>query len=78
MEKLSMASPQTPVLNQAVIAAFKASLQGELLSATDPGYDAARTVWNEMIDRRPVLIARCVNAADVVCAVNFARAQALK
>jgi len=62
-------------LTQASINNFKASLQGELLCADDPGYDAARTVWNAMIDRRPKLIARCTNASDVVAAVNFARAQ---
>ncbi len=62
-------------LSQAAISALKASLQGELLCPDDSGYDAARTVWNAMIDRRPRLIARCTNANDVVAAVNFARAQ---
>lgn len=60
-------------LAQAAINDFKASLQGEVLCADDPGYDAARSVWNAMIDRRPQLIARCTNADDVVQAVNFAR-----
>ncbi len=64
---------QLPRLEEATISAFKASLKGELLCPEDTGYDVARTVWNAMIDRRPALIARCVNAADVVCAVNFAR-----
>ena len=36
-------------------------------------YDAARTVWNGRIDRRPALIARCAGAADVIAAVNYAR-----
>ena len=42
-------------LPQAAINDFKTSLQGELLCPDDPGYDAARTVWNAMIDRRPRL-----------------------
>ena len=37
------------------------------------GFDAARRVWNGMIDRTPALIARCAGAADVSSAVNFAR-----
>ena len=44
----------------AAVEAFQASLRGELLHPSDPGYDDARKVWNGMIDRRPALIARCV------------------
>jgi FAD/FMN-containing dehydrogenase len=39
------------------------------------GYDEARSVFNGMIDRRPVLVARCASAEDVVIAVNAAREQ---
>lgn len=53
---------------------FRASLRGQLLTATDDGYEQARRIWNGTFDRRPALIARCVGAADVVAAVNFARA----
>jgi hypothetical protein len=52
---------------------FKASLGGELIQPTDDGYDAARKVWNAMIDKRPALIARCSGTADVITAVKFAR-----
>jgi len=41
------------------------------------GYDDARKVYNGMIDRRPALIARCVDVADVISAVNFARERGL-
>src|SRR2546425_568858 len=50
---------------------------GELLHPGDPGYDDARAVFNGMIDRHPVLIARCANADDVVAAVKLARAESL-
>jgi hypothetical protein len=46
---------------------------GEILLAGQPGYDSARKVWNGMHDKRPALIARCVNNSDVQNAVTFAR-----
>ena len=52
---------------------LRSNLRGELLEPGQSGYDAARGVWNGMIDRRPELILRCRNAADVVAAVNYAR-----
>jgi FAD/FMN-containing dehydrogenase len=53
--------------------AFAATLQGQLLRPDDNGYDAARRVWNGMVDKRPALIARCAGESDVVSAVRFAR-----
>ena len=46
---------------------------GQLLQQSDPGYDDARRVHNGLIDKRPTLIARCRNVADIVDAVNLAR-----
>jgi hypothetical protein len=46
---------------------------GEVLSPDDPGYDAVRAIHNGLIDKRPRLIARCRNTADVIDAVNTAR-----
>jgi FAD/FMN-containing dehydrogenase len=50
-----------------------AGFRGALIEPGDPGYDEARAVYNGMIDRRPRLIARCANAADVMTAVDHAR-----
>src|SRR2546427_7698920 len=49
------------------------TLDGDVLVPGDPGYDAARAVWNAMVDRRPRLIVRCRNVADVRAAVRAAR-----
>src|SRR5215467_10421496 len=63
--------------NQAAIDAFRSGLRGELIDPQSPNYDAARKVYNGMIDRRPRLIARCADVADVIASVNFAREQQL-
>ncbi len=59
--------------NEANLERFKAGLRGELIQASDGGYDAARKVYNAMIDRHPRLIVRCADVADIIAAVNFAR-----
>ena len=56
---------------------LRTQMRGELLEPSDAAYDATRIVWNGMIDKRPALIARCRNAADVVAAVNHAKDQNL-
>ena len=50
-----------------------AALRGDLITPGDPGYDAARAVYNAMIDKYPAAIARCRDAADVIACVRFAR-----
>jgi FAD/FMN-containing dehydrogenase len=60
-----------------VVDDFDAGIQGEVLRPGDGGYDAARRVWNGMIDRRPALIVRCAGSADAVAAVNLARERGL-
>jgi FAD/FMN-containing dehydrogenase len=52
---------------------FTAGLRGEVIQPGDRRYDAARQLYNGMIDRRPRLIACCVDVADVIAAVGFAR-----
>ena len=61
-------------MNDADISAFAGSVRGGVIRTSDPGYDEARALYNGMIDKRPLLIAQCVDAADVIAAVNFARA----
>ena len=72
-----MATTMGTDLDTAAIQDYRAALRGALLCPGDEGYDAARQVWNGMIDKRPALIARCAGAADVIQAVTFARTRNL-
>jgi len=52
---------------------LKSAFRGELIQAEHPAYESARKVYNGMIDKRPHLIAQCLDVADVIAAVNFGR-----
>jgi FAD/FMN-containing dehydrogenase len=64
-------------LERAAIKELGASLTGPVLLSNHAEYDNARKVWNGMNDRRPALIARCMNTEDVSNAVTFAREREL-
>ena len=61
------------MLNEDSIAELKRSLRGTLIQPGDADYDDARQVYNAMIHKKPRLIARCADVADVIRSVNFAR-----
>ena len=60
-------------MNDEAITKFGQSLRGALIGRSHPDYDEARKLYNAMIDKRPLLIARCADVADVIAAVNFGR-----
>jgi FAD/FMN-containing dehydrogenase len=60
-------------LERAAIRELADQLEGPLLLAKDPQYDAARRVWNGMHDRHPALIAQCLGSGDVRHTIDFAR-----
>jgi len=64
-------------LEAAAVKELGESLGGRLLLSGDDGYDAARTIWNGMIDKHPALIAVCADASDVQNAVQFASERGL-
>ena len=65
------------MLDKQAIGLLAQSFRGTLIQPGDDGYDEARKLYNGMIDKRPRLIARCADVADVITAVNFGRAQDL-
>ncbi|HEX4638788.1 MAG TPA: FAD-binding oxidoreductase [Chthoniobacterales bacterium] len=60
-------------LNEAALTQLQAGLRGRLIKRGDPDYDETRKVYNAMIDKKPSLIAKCADVADVIACVNFAR-----
>jgi FAD/FMN-containing dehydrogenase len=48
-----------------------ATVRGQVIKPSDAGYDAARAVYNGMIDKRPALVVRCVDVADVMAGVKL-------
>ena len=64
-------------LDDAAVGRLRASVAGPLLTQGSPRYDAARTIWNAMIDRSPALIVQCASPEDVSAAVRFANAHGL-
>lgn len=59
------------------IQSFRSAFQGQVFEPEDAGYNEARQIWNASISKHPRLIARCTGVADVIAAVNFARANNL-
>src|SRR5436305_8791652 len=67
----------TVTLEETAIQELASHLRGTLLRPSDVGYEQARQVYNAMINKHPALIVRCVDVADVIAAVNFARGHQL-
>ncbi len=68
---------QAALPEQATIT-LRQSLRGKLIERSDAEYEEARKLYNGMIEKRPLLIARCADVADVIAAVNFARDSSLR
>jgi FAD/FMN-containing dehydrogenase len=74
---IRLAETPTRIIPAGVAAALRGKMRGPVVLPGDEGYDAARTIWNAMIDRSPALAARCIDAADVTHAVRTAREENL-
>jgi FAD/FMN-containing dehydrogenase len=60
-------------MNEEAVARLRQNLRGAVIGREDAGYDEARKLYNGMIDKRPLLVALCADAGDVMTAVNFGR-----
>jgi hypothetical protein len=66
---MSLLLPSSPAIHR---------FTGTLIGPDDDGYDAARRVYNGMVDRSPALIAQCESIADVSAALLHARAHGME
>jgi FAD/FMN-containing dehydrogenase len=55
------------------VEALRSTFRGPIVQPEDPEYDLARKLYNAMIDKRPRVIAQCVDVADVIAAVRTGR-----
>ena len=76
MKVTTLAGTETN-LDDAIVVRFRTAVRGRVLLDRDPGYDQACVVFNAMIGKRPALIVQCSGTADVIDAVNLARAHNL-
>jgi FAD/FMN-containing dehydrogenase len=67
----------TTVLADTALETLTGQIRGDVITQSHPGYDEARKVYNGMIDKRPAIVVRCANVADVIAGVNFAREHGL-
>ena len=74
---LTTGNGSATTLSPELITELRGKVCGAVLAPGESGYDAARTIWNAMIDRRPALIIRAAGAADVIQAVTLARTHGL-
>jgi FAD/FMN-containing dehydrogenase len=60
------------------IVGLRDRFRGDLVEPADAAYDQSRKVWNGSIDRRPRIVAQCLDEDDVRAAVMFATAEGLE
>ncbi|MBT8318503.1 MAG: FAD-binding oxidoreductase [Gramella sp.] len=60
-------------MDASIVETLRSNLRGELIQLGDVNYEDSRKIYNAMINKKPALIAKCVDVADVVTAVNFGR-----
>jgi FAD/FMN-containing dehydrogenase len=60
-------------LDKHLLDRLEVRVTGSVLAPDHAGYDAARALYNGLVDRKPAVIVRCRSAQDVVAALAFAR-----
>lgn len=56
---------------------LRGTVKGEVIAKGDTAYDEARKVYNGMVDKHPLAVARCTGTADVAAVITVARDEGL-
>jgi FAD/FMN-containing dehydrogenase len=73
MSTLTQPAVSALPLEEAQLQQLRTQLRGEVILRGSPTFDEERKVYNGMIDKRPALIVKCRDVADVIACVNFSR-----
>lgn len=65
------------ILDEALVADLRSAVAGDVITATDADYDAARGLWNGAVRRRPAVVVRATATDDVATAIATAREHGL-
>ena len=74
---ISTLSPVPRTFDEAIVE-LRTDVAGDVVTHSDPGYDAARSGFNLAIEQRPARIVVADTVDDVATAVRFARANGLR
>lgn len=66
------------VVSMQALELLRSSLSGSVILPGDDAYDSVRRLHNGMVDKRPAVIARCQDTADIADAVSFGRDEGLE
>lgn len=61
------------LLSKTLVAELQSKIQGPIVTPLDMNYHEERRIFNRAIDKKPALIVKCLNSADVSNTVKFAR-----
>ena len=64
-------------MDTSTLTTLKGEARGDVILPNDATYEQARRVYNAMIDKRPAVVVRCVDAGDVIAALKAARKEGL-
>ena len=73
MGTATLEKPASLQVEETVFQNFKSSIRGQIIMKGDPTYEDERKVYNGMIDKKPGMIVKCRDVADVIACVNFGR-----
>ena len=77
-DRNQMTTPEGAMTTEFDVGSLRDAIDGAASLPGDPAYDAAVSIWNGVIKRRPAVVASCTSSGDVAAALEFARGSGLE